>query len=89
MFLHLTLLQSSGRDPRRGSRLQQIGISAPLADSGHSAVARVPFEPPAEEGVDQLGVEGHVDPRVQARVEREKPEDPLHRLIWNAFVRCA
>ena len=48
-----------------------------LKRPGSDAVSGSGEEPLSEEGVNQLGVERHVDPRVQAGVEGEQPEEPI------------
>lgn len=65
-------------DSGDGGRINVAGAPRRLSDVDVAVLIGRAQEvpPPAKQRVDQLRVKGHVDPGVQARVEREQPEEP-------------
>ena len=79
--VHVVPVPRDGSGPAHAASAHQAAAAtaaSPQAQSVPREVGVPLLGPAPEQGVDQLGVERHVDPGVQAGVEGEQPEQKLH-----------
>ncbi len=77
MSAHLRFAHPAG-SPSCRSSVRPVGCRTCHGTCRTPAPAPAPPPAPAKQVVHQLRVEGHVDPRVQAGVQSEQPEQPLN-----------